>query len=110
MTETSAIRLCYVTTGSRDEALRIGRVLVEERLAACANVIEGMTSVYRWRDEIQQDAEVVLLAKTRAGLVERLAARVQELHSYDCACVVALVADGGNPPFLDWIRGETTGG
>jgi periplasmic divalent cation tolerance protein len=49
---------CYVTAGSRDEALAIGRALVEERLAACANLIEGMTSVYRWRDTIQEDREI----------------------------------------------------
>jgi periplasmic divalent cation tolerance protein len=100
--------LCYMTAGSRDEALRIARALVEERLAACCNLIEGMTSIYRWQDEIQEDAEVVVIAKTRAELVERLTARVQALHSYDVPCVVALPIGGGNPAFLDWIAAETT--
>jgi periplasmic divalent cation tolerance protein len=100
--------LCYLTAGSRDEALRIARALVEERLAACCNLIEGMTSIYRWQDEIQEDAEVVVIAKTRAELVERLTARVQALHSYDVPCVVALPIGGGNPAFLDWIAAETT--
>jgi periplasmic divalent cation tolerance protein len=98
---------CYVTAGSRDEALAIGRALVEERLAACANVIEGMTSVYRWRDTIQEDREVVLIAKTRRELVDRLTARVRELHGYETPCVVALPLQGGNPAFLDWIAAET---
>ena len=99
---------CYVTAGSRDEAMAIGRALVEERLAACANLIEGMTSVYRWRDTIQEDREVVLIAKTRRELVDRLTVRVRELHSYETPCVVALPLQGGNPAFLDWIVAETT--
>ena len=99
---------CYVTAGSRDEAMAIGRALVEERLAACANLIEGMTSVYRWRDTIQEDREVVLIAKTRRELVDRLTARVRELHSYETPCVVALPLQGGNPAFLNWIAAETT--
>lgn len=101
---------CYITAGSRDEALALGRALVEERLAACANVIEGMTSVYRWQGAIQEDPEVVLIAKTRRELVDRLTARVRELHSYDVPCVVALPVQGGNAAFLDWIVAETERG
>ena len=68
---------CYVTVGGRDEALAIGRALVEERLAACVNVVEGgVTSIYRWEGAIQGDPEVVLFAKTRRELVERLTQRV----------------------------------
>jgi periplasmic divalent cation tolerance protein len=98
---------CYITAGSREEALRIARALVEERLAACANLIEGVTSIYRWEGAIQQDAEVALLAKTRSDLVPRLTERVVEMHSYDCPCVVALPIEGGNQAFLDWIADET---
>jgi periplasmic divalent cation tolerance protein len=98
---------CYITAGSRDEALKIGCALVEERLAACANLIEGVTSIYRWEGAIQQDAEVALLVKTRMEFVPRLAERVGALHSYDCPCVVALPIEGGNPAFLDWIVAET---
>ena len=102
------VRFCYITAGSRDGAVRIGRALVEERLAACANVIDGMTSIYRWQGEIEEDAEAVLILKTRAELVDRLVERVKSLHDYDCPCVVALTVDGGNPAFLDWIEAETT--
>ena len=101
---------CYITAGSRDEALALGRALVDERLAACANVIEGMTSVYRWQGAIQEDPEVVLIAKTRRELVDPLTARVRELHSYDVPCVVALPVQGGNAAFLDWIVAETERG
>jgi periplasmic divalent cation tolerance protein len=100
---------CYMTAGSREEARTIARALVEERLAACCNLLDGMTSVYPWQGEIQEDAEVVVIAKTRAELVERLTARVQALHSYDVPCVVALPVSGGNPAFLDWIAAESGG-
>ncbi len=99
--------MIYITTSSRDEALRIGRTVVADRLAACANVLPGVTSVYRWQGEVQEDGETALILKTRSDLVERLTARVKELHSYDCPCVVALPIAGGNPDFLQWIAEET---
>ncbi|ALJ35133.1 divalent-cation tolerance protein CutA [Azospirillum brasilense] len=97
----------YITAGSRDEARRIGRMLVEERLAACANIFDGMTSIYRWQDAIEEATETVLIAKTRAELFDRLAARVRELHSYEVPCVVELRVGRGNPAYLDWLRNET---
>ncbi len=99
--------LVYMTAGSRDEALSIGRALVAERLAACINVLGPMTSVYEWQGETHEDAEVAFLAKTRRDLVPRLAERVQALHSYDCACVVAMPIMDGHPPFLTWIGDQT---
>lgn len=104
MTGTSLI---YVTAGSRDEALALGRALVEARLAACANVLAGMTSVYWWEGKVEQGDEAVLVAKTRTDLVEAVTAKIRELHSYTCPCVVALPIAGGNPAFLEWIAGET---
>ena len=100
-------RLIYVTAPSHDEALRLARVAVEERLAACANVLSPITSVYWWDGKVNQDGEVALLLKTRAALVEALTARLRELHPYECPCVVALAIDGGNPAFLSWIAAET---
>ena len=99
--------LVYMTTESAAEAERIGRALVAERLAACVNIIDGMRSIYWWEGEIQQSGEAILIAKTRAALVDKLTARVGELHEYDCPCVVSLAIDGGNPAFLDWIDAET---
>ena len=103
-------RLIYVTAPSHDEALRLARVAVEERLAACANVLGPITSVYWWEGKVNQDGEVALLLKTRAALVEALTARLRELHPYECPCVVALAIDGGNPAFLSWIAAETGAG
>lgn len=99
--------LAYITAGSREEALRIGRALVEERLAACANVLDGMTSVYRWNGAIEEAPEAVLIAKTRAALFDRLAERVRALHSYDTPCVVEITLGRGNPGFLGWLEAET---
>jgi periplasmic divalent cation tolerance protein len=99
--------MAYVTAATRDEALKIGRTLVEERLAACANVIGGMTSIYRWQGAMQQDAEAVLILKTRAELLETLVERVKALHGYTLPCVVAWPIAAGNPPYLAWLADET---
>jgi len=100
--------LVYVTAASRDEALRIGRLVVESRLAACANVLPAATtSIYWWQGKLEQASEVSLLLKTKATLVDKLVAKVKENHSYECPCVVAVPIAGGNRQFLDWIDAET---
>ena len=101
------VSLVYVTFASRDDALRLGRVVVEERLAACANVFDGMTSVYRWEGTVREDQEVVLILKTRTELVGSLTERVRQLHSYDCPCVVSWRVEWGNLDYLRWIENET---
>lgn len=102
--------LVYVTASSRDEAVRIGRTMVEERLAACANILGEITSFYWWDGAVQDGQEVALILKTRALLVERLTARIKEMHGYSCPCVVAVPLDGGgNADFFQWIVGETQG-
>jgi len=101
------IRLIYVTAASRDQAIELARTLVGERLVACANILPEITSIYWWDGAVQQEPEVALIAKTRADLVEAVTARVGELHSYSCPCVVAMPVVGGNPAFLDWIKAET---
>lgn len=100
--------LVYMTAASREEALKIGRLLVEERLAACVNVLGGMTSLYWWNDAVQEDDEVAFLAKTRQGLVDPLIERVRALHSYDCPCIVSVPIADGNVAFLQWIQDQTT--
>jgi periplasmic divalent cation tolerance protein len=100
-------RLIYMTAGSRDEAKAIGRALVEERLAACANVIDGMESIYWWQGKLTEEREAVLIAKTRADLVPALTGRVRALHSYTVPCVVALPLVDGNPAYLAWLETET---
>ena len=95
--------IAYITTKDRDQALAIGRALVEERLAACVNVTGGMTSIYRWDGEICTDDEAVLIAKTSAGKFGALSARVKQLHTYTCPCVVSIPITGGSEEYLGWL-------
>ena len=99
--------LAYMTAGTVGEAKTIGRALVEERLAACVNVIPGMTSIYRWEGALEEAEEAVLIAKTRADRFDALARRVAEIHPYDTPCAIRLDIAGGLPPFLQWIAEET---
>lgn len=107
VTDTGAFVFVYVTARDRAEALSIGRVLVEERLVACVNILDGMRSLYWWDGAVQEADEAVLIAKTKSGLAPAVTARVKALHSYDVPCVVVLPVADGNPDFLDWIAAET---
>ncbi|UCD08817.1 MAG: divalent-cation tolerance protein CutA [Dehalococcoidales bacterium] len=97
----------YVTAGSEEEAAGIGRILIEERLAACANILP-VKSIYRWEDSIEDDAEVVMFIKTRSSLAEKVTERVKSLHSYEVPCIVVLPIKQGNTEYLQWIE-ESTG-
>lgn len=99
----------YITAASQEEGMRLAHALVGERLVACANVLGGVTSVYWWEGEVQEEGEVALVAKTRAELVDAVVERVKVLHSYRCPCVVALPVVDGNPDFIGWIREEAAG-
>lgn len=103
----TAIWFVYITAKEKAQALAIGRALVKDRLAACVNVLDAMTSVYRWEGAIEEASEAVLIAKTTEPHVAAIAARVQALHSYACPCVVAWPIGGGNSSYLDWIERET---
>ena len=100
------VNFIYMTSGSKSEAQKIGKALVESRLAACVNILDNMQSIYRWEEKIQQDSEVVLIAKTTDDLVSALVDRVQLLHSYECPCIVSLPISSGYQPFLDWVHAE----
>lgn len=96
----------YITTPGVENARRIGCTLVEERLAACANVVDGMESVYRWDGRVVDDKETILIVKTTEACLERLEAMVKELHTYDVPCIVALPIEHGSREYLDWVRAE----
>lgn len=100
----------YATAADEAEALGIGRAVVAERLAACANVLPGMRSVYWWQGKMEEGSEAVLILKTAAARLPALLARVKELHSYDCPCLEAIEVKDGNPDFLAWVERETAGG
>lgn len=100
------IQFIYITTSSKDEARTIGRELVQSRLAACVNIFDSMNSIYRWKGDLQDDNEVVLIAKTTEERVPELIDKVKAMHSYDCPCIVSLPVMDGNPDFLQWIENE----
>jgi periplasmic divalent cation tolerance protein len=97
----------YITAPSSEVAARIGRALVEERLAACVNIIPGMQSIYRWQDKIEAVTEVVIIAKSRAALFDEIEKRIREMHPYDCPCIVAWPIEIGHQPYLGWLAQET---
>lgn len=99
----------FVTAGSREEADRIGQALVDERLAACANLVPAITSTYWWKGKVERTGEALLVLKTREDLVDALQARVRALHSYTVPEVIAFPIVGGNPDYLRWID-DSTGG
>ena len=105
----SSEKLCwvYMTTGTFEEAKQIGKVLIEENLAACVNLLENMISIYKWKDKLEEAQEVVMFAKTRKTLMPKLIETVNSHHSYDCPCILELPIQGGNPEFLSWIETET---
>ncbi len=107
--DASELVLALSTAPDGETAARIGRALVDERLAACVSLVPGLTSLYRWQGQVQADAEVLLLMKTRRALVPRLKERLPQLHPYDVPeLVVADVVDGLEP-YCRWVRGETEG-
>lgn len=97
----------YVTTKDEQEARRLGRLAVERRLAACANVIPAMHSIYQWENRVVEHPEAVVLFKTDEAKLEQLTAVLVEHHSYSVPCVVAWPIVGGNEPYIAWIRSET---
>ena len=99
--------LAYITTSGADEARRLGKTLVAERLAACANVLPGMESHYWWNGALESASEAVLLLKLPAAGRAALLERALELHGAETPCVVFLPIVGGNPSFLKWISDET---
>jgi len=97
----------YVTTSSIEEAKTIAKTIVEERLAACANILGDIQSIYWWDGKVQDGQEVALILKTRQDLVPKTIERIKALHSYDCPCVIALDIHDGNPDYLNWIATQT---
>jgi len=97
------VNFVYMTAGNTEEAKKIGKELVSAGLAACVNILDNMNSIYIWDGQLQEDSEVVMIAKTTENRVPQLVEKVKSLHSYDCPCIVSLPVLSGNPAFLDWI-------
>lgn len=96
-----------VTASSAEEARRIGETLVAERLAACANLIGGVCSIFRWDDKVEEAAEHLIVLKARRADVDALAARVRGLHSYEVPEVIAVPIIAGAASYLAWLGAST---
>ena len=99
--------LVFTNMSDRNAALELARTLVERRLAACANVLNGCTSVYRWKGVIEQAEEVPVLIKARGARYEELEAAIRELHPYELPEIIAVPAVRGLPDYLEWVAEET---
>lgn len=99
--------LVLATAPSRDVALTLTRTLVEERLAACGNIVPAVTSVYRWEDAVQQDDEVLIVFKTLRNRASRLTERIAALHPYDVPEAIVVPVDAGLDAYLNWVATST---
>ena len=99
--------LLYITTASTAEAEEIARALLEARLIASANIIPGAVSLYRWKGEIVEAAECVLVAKTREELADATVQQAERMHSYECPGILVVPVQSGSRTYLDWIAEET---
>ena len=106
----TGISVVLVSVPDLEVGRRLARALLDERLVACANLVPGVTSLYHWECEVQEDDEVLLVMKTRSGLVPRLSERIPELHPYELPEVLALRVTDGLPAYCRWVLDETGGG
>jgi periplasmic divalent cation tolerance protein len=104
--QSTEVRVVLTTAASIEVAERIAGALVEERLSACATVVPGVVSIYRWEGALRREGEVLIVLKTTGERVESLRSRLVELHPYDVPEVLALGVQAGHEPYLAWVRDE----
>ena len=109
MSENNKPVLIYSTFPSITEAERIGGALVDRGLAACVNILPGMTAIYVWEGKRQSDTEAAMIIKTRASLADTVIAETRSLHPYSNPALVVLPIAGGSADFLAWITTQTAG-
>ncbi len=107
MSESSGKIVVLITT-PKGEGRRIAKSIVDKRLAACVNVVDGITSFYWWKGEIQEDSEELLIVKTRSDVLEKLISEVKKIHPYTVPEIIALPIIHGNSDYLKWIDDEVT--
>ncbi|MFB0545129.1 MAG: divalent-cation tolerance protein CutA [Asgard group archaeon] len=100
--------IIYSTASDEEEAYKIGKHLVEEKLVACANILPKIKSCYQWKGKVEEDSEAILFAKTLESLAERVIKRIKDLHSYEIPAILVFEIKGGNEEYLKWITEETS--
>lgn len=103
----SDVYIVYATASNEDEAASIAKTIVEERLAACGNIIPKIRSIYRWQGVVEDESEAAILFKTKESTVDALLHRIRTLHSYDVPDIAAIPIDRGHGPYLDWVKANT---
>ena len=103
------ICLVYSTFGSFEDAKRVGKILVEERLVACVNVIPKIFSTYWWEGKVEEDEESLMIAKTLIDKSDEVVKRIKELHPYELPAILVIPIHGGLEDFVDYIREEVDG-
>ena len=99
----------FVTASNKDEAEKISNQLVEDRLAACVNIVDGVTSIFRWEEKIDKADEVLLIIKTKKVLFSQIAKTIKSLHSYTIPEIIAIPIVEGSEDYLAWVEGEVGG-
>ncbi len=95
--------ICFITVDDQDKAAQIARAIVEKRIAACANIVHEIKSIYMWKGELCQEKEVLIIAKTRRALFGKLRDTVKAIHPYEVPEIISLTIDQGLPEYLAWI-------
>ncbi|MDP3066322.1 MAG: divalent-cation tolerance protein CutA [Methanobacteriaceae archaeon] len=101
--------LIYITTSGEDESEKIAKKLLEEKLAACANIIPNIKSLYWWDGEIEEDTESILILKTRSNYLDTIIKRVKDIHSYEVPCVLEIPIKNGSEEYLKWLEESLKG-
>jgi periplasmic divalent cation tolerance protein len=98
------IIFAYITAKNKSEAKKIGKALLQERLAACVNIFDNMSSMYWWEGKIEEASETVLIAKTTKELFPKLSEKVKLIHSYSVPCILQIPVTDGNSEYINWLK------
>lgn len=98
--------LVYITTSEISESKKIAKILLEENLVACTNIIPHINSLYLWKGEIEEEDESLLIAKTKSDKIDKVIKRVEEIHSYDTPCILQFEVKRGSENYLKWMEDE----
>ncbi len=102
----SGLIIIFITAPEDEEAQLIARVLLEQRKAACVNIVGGISSLYWWESDIEHNKESLLMVKTRSDLLDEVIRLVEEIHSYEVPEIIAIPVAGGNSEYLEWLNSE----
>lgn len=98
--------IVYITTSGALESKEIAKKLLEEKIAACINIIPTVDSIYLWKGKTEQDSESIMIVKTKSEMVEEVIKKIEEIHSYEIPCVLEITVNNGSKNYLEWMESE----